>query len=84
MRLSEQLGVWSRRLRNLLVPREQFDHDLEDEMRLHRDLRSREFQDTGTEPDEARKQLAVFKPVRILPNARPQHSSQRASRNRTR
>src|SRR5262249_324839 len=54
MRFSERLSEWGRRLRNLLMAKEQFDQDLEEEMRLHRDLRSREFQDAGAESDEAR------------------------------
>lgn len=54
MRFSGRLAEWSRRLRNLLASKEQFDQELEEEMRLHRDLRSREFQDAGKDPDEAR------------------------------
>src|SRR5258708_38333515 len=54
MRFSEQLGEWRRRLRNLLTPRTRLDRDLEDEMRLHRDLRAGELQEDGAAPEESR------------------------------
>jgi hypothetical protein len=47
------LGELWRRLR-FLVRRRQFDADLEDEMRLHVELRAQEQIQAGTTPDEAR------------------------------
>jgi predicted permease len=54
MGFSERLGEWARRMCNALTPREQFDRDLEEEMRLHRDLRAREFEESGVVQDESR------------------------------
>ncbi|HEY6306432.1 MAG TPA: ABC transporter permease [Candidatus Angelobacter sp.] len=51
---SQWLSELKRRLRNLVTPRAQFDRDLEEEMRLHRDLRAREFRETGATPEESR------------------------------
>lgn len=42
-----------RRARMLFSRRERFDHDMEEEMRLHRDLRAREIQMRGTPAQEA-------------------------------
>src|SRR5579864_1785462 len=42
-----------RRLRLLFRPRESFDREMEEEMRLHRDLRARENRETGLDPEEA-------------------------------
>src|SRR5690349_4591063 len=47
------LGEWARRLR-MLVQRRQFDADLEEEMRLHLELRQREQMESGTPAAEAR------------------------------
>lgn len=54
MGFSERLGECTRRLRNLFTPTAQLDRDLEDEMRLHRDLRAREFQEAGVAAEESR------------------------------
>lgn len=54
MRLVEWLGELARRFQGLFSSRAGFDHDLEEEMRLHRDLRAREFQETGAAPEESR------------------------------
>jgi predicted permease len=53
MGFSGQLREWSRRLRAVFTRRAQFDLDLEEEMRLHRDLRAREFQEAGAAQDES-------------------------------
>jgi predicted permease len=53
MSLFGRLGEGSRRILNALTPRSQFDQDLEEEMRLHRDLRTREFQESGISPEES-------------------------------
>jgi hypothetical protein len=42
--VTEKLTEFLRRLRALFVRRESLDRELEEEMRLHRDLRAREFQ----------------------------------------
>lgn len=47
------LGEWARRLR-MLLHRRQFDADLEEEMRLHLELRQQEQIESGTPVDEAR------------------------------
>ena len=53
MRISERIRELSARLRNLLTSRAAFDRDLDEEMRLHRDLRSRELEQAGAEQQEA-------------------------------
>ena len=47
------LGEWARRLR-MLLDRRQFDADLEEEMRLHLELRQQEQIESGIPVDEAR------------------------------
>lgn len=47
MNLADWLSENLRRARMLFARREQFDAELEEEMRLHRDLRAREFHDDG-------------------------------------
>ena len=47
------LGEWARRLR-MLLQRRQFDADLEEEMRLHLELRQQEQIESGVPADEAR------------------------------
>lgn len=49
----ECLGEWARRFR-MLLHRRQFDADLEEEMRLHLELRQREQIESGVPADEAR------------------------------
>ena len=49
----EWLGQFGRRLL-MLVRRKQFDRDLEEEMRLHRELREQEQLEAGVAPEEAR------------------------------
>lgn len=53
MKLLESLNEFGRRLRLLFSSRTRFDRDMDEEMRLHRDLRAREFEDAGTTADEA-------------------------------
>jgi predicted permease len=48
----EWLGEWARRLR-MLLHRRQFDADLEEEMRLHLELRQQEQIESGVPADEA-------------------------------
>src|SRR2546426_12059225 len=43
--------LW-RRLR-FFINRRQFEHDLDEEMRLHKELRQEEYQDTGIDRDTA-------------------------------
>jgi predicted permease len=47
------MNEWFRRLR-VLAGREQFDRDLEDEMRLHQELRARELAQAGAPSNDAR------------------------------
>ena len=47
------MSEWFRRLR-VLVGRDRFDRDLEQEMRLHQELRARELASNGVSPDDAR------------------------------
>ncbi|HEX2331176.1 MAG TPA: ABC transporter permease [Candidatus Angelobacter sp.] len=48
----QRVAELARKARMLFSRRERFDHDLEEEMRLHRDLRAEEIHDSGaTEPD---------------------------------
>jgi hypothetical protein len=54
MRLLEWLGELSRRLPMLFSRRDRFDLNMEEEMRLHRDLRAHELQEEGAEREEAR------------------------------
>lgn len=54
MRWIETVFATLRRLRILLQPREQFDGEMEEEMQLHRDLRTRENREAGLKEDEAR------------------------------
>ena len=49
----EWLGQFGRRLL-MLFRRSQFDRDLEEEMRLHRELREQEQIEAGVAPEEAR------------------------------
>ena len=54
MRFTEWLGEQVRRGHMLFSRRYRFDQDLEEEMRLHRDLRARELRDEGAETEDAR------------------------------
>ena len=54
MRILERCGEWSRRLWSLFTPRAQFDLDLQEEMRLHRELRARSLEEAGAGPEESR------------------------------
>jgi predicted permease len=54
MRWTEKLSELARRALMLFSKRERFDTELEEEMRLHRDLRAREFQKDGAESQAAR------------------------------
>src|SRR5215469_9179483 len=54
MRWKEALNELLRRFQVLFSPQERFDRDLEEEMRLHRDLRARELRDEGASLEEAR------------------------------
>src|SRR5689334_10398455 len=55
MKLSDWLSESVRRIRMLFTHREQFDTEMEEEMRLHRDLRAKEIHDDGrAKPDQAR------------------------------
>jgi predicted permease len=49
----EYLSGFGRRLR-MLLHREQFDRDLEEEMRLHLDLKQQELKDAGAPPEKTR------------------------------
>ena len=53
MRLLKWLGELSRRFPMLFSRRDRFDRDIEEEMRLHRDLRARELQEDGAEREAA-------------------------------
>jgi predicted permease len=53
MRLLKWLGELSRRFPMIFSRRERFDRDVEEEMRLHRDLRARELQEDGAEREAA-------------------------------
>src|SRR5262252_2087845 len=53
MRWTERLGELGRRLQMLFSRRERFDRELEEEMRLHRDLRAREMHEDGAEREDA-------------------------------
>src|SRR5215467_9620275 len=53
MKWIDQLFEFGRRIRLFLLPRQRFDRDLEEEMRLHRDLRTRENIDSGLDREEA-------------------------------
>src|SRR5215472_14623696 len=54
MRWNEWLSEQFRRFQVLFSRGERFDRDLEEEMRLHRDLRARELREDGTAPQDAR------------------------------
>ena len=55
MNFSERLTEFLRKAGTLFTRREQFDTDMEEEMRLHRDLRAREIrQESEASPDAAR------------------------------
>src|SRR5262249_45861406 len=54
MRLTDLLSELGRRFQMLFSRRESFDSDLEEEMRLHRDLRAQELRDDGANPEDAR------------------------------
>ena len=54
MRLLEWLSESGRRFFMLFSRRERFDRELEEEMRLHRDLRARELREDGVESEDAR------------------------------
>lgn len=54
MRFFEWLTEAGRRLLALFSRRDQFDRELEEEMRLHRELRARENQESGLEAEESR------------------------------
>jgi putative ABC transport system permease protein len=54
MRFRDRLGESIRRLQMLFSRRELFDREMEEEMRLHRDLRTREFELSGASAEEAR------------------------------
>lgn len=53
MKLIEGLAEFGRRFRLLLVRRARFDREMEEEMRLHLELRAREIREAGAGPDEA-------------------------------
>ncbi|HEY6971328.1 MAG TPA: ABC transporter permease [Candidatus Angelobacter sp.] len=53
MKTIEKLGELGRRLRLLFRSRDRFDREMEEEMRLHRDLRAHEIQDAGVPAEEA-------------------------------
>ena len=53
MRILEWLGELGRRLSILFSRRDRFDHELEEEMRLHRDLRAQELHEDGAERADA-------------------------------
>lgn len=53
MRLSERIAEFLRRLRLLSASREVFHQELEEEMRLHRDLRAKELEQAGLPVDDA-------------------------------
>jgi putative ABC transport system permease protein len=55
MKFSDWLSESVCRIRMLFTHREQFDAEMEEEMRLHRDLRAKEIHDDGVaKPDQAR------------------------------
>jgi hypothetical protein len=49
----EWLKELLRRMRKLRLG-EQFDADIDEELRLHRDMREKKYREAGMEPDEAR------------------------------
>src|SRR5579864_2340727 len=53
MRFIEWLGEQARRGRMLLSHRDRFDQEMEEEMRLHRDLRARELLENGAQVNDA-------------------------------
>src|SRR5690348_12009896 len=53
MWLKESILEFLRKLRLLPASREAFHQELEEEMRLHRDLRAQELQETGVSAEEA-------------------------------
>src|SRR5579864_7883116 len=53
MRFIEWLGEQARRGRMLLSRRDRFDQEMEEEMRLHRDLRARELLENGAQVNDA-------------------------------
>ncbi len=53
MRFAEWLNESVRRFFMLFSNREQFDREMEEEMRLHRELRAREFERNGATAEEA-------------------------------
>ena len=53
MRWKEWLSELFRRFQVLLSWGKRFDYELEEEMRLHRDLRARELRDDGASPEDA-------------------------------
>jgi predicted permease len=54
MRISEWLNENLRRARMLFANRERFNQELDEEMRLHRELRARELRDEGAHAEQAR------------------------------
>ena len=54
MRLTEWLSELTRRVQMLFSGRERFDREIEEEIRLHCDLRARELRDDGGTPEDAR------------------------------
>jgi len=54
MRLTDLLSELGRRFQMIFSRRERFDNEIEEEMRLHRDLRARELRDDGASPEDAR------------------------------
>ena len=54
MRFGDRLGESIRRFHMLFSRRKRFDRDMEEEMRLHCDLRTREFELNGASAEEAR------------------------------
>ncbi len=53
MRFTEWLEELGRRVTTLFSGRAHFDHEMEEEMRLHRDLRARDLRDDGATAEEA-------------------------------
>src|SRR5262249_51804077 len=51
--LTDLLSELGRRFQMLFSRRESFDREIEEEMRLHRDLRARELGDDGASPEDA-------------------------------
>src|SRR5262249_2889632 len=54
MRLTDLLSELGRRFQMLFSRRERFDNEIEEEMRLHRDVRARELRDDGAGLEDAR------------------------------